>query len=109
MSIQETGRLNVAAQFVNSTAEKTTNITKIEKDGVTLTEANTPIETGASRVFVRGNQIEVLDKGNYKLMLDGKKKTTLIILIPLMKLKSKAHGRLFFRKNHYWVSHYQSH
>jgi hypothetical protein len=61
-----------AAFYVFSKAEKTINITKIKKDGVLMTEGNTPFKAGTSRVIAQNNAIEVLDKGNYSLTLsDG--------------------------------------
>jgi len=62
-----------AAFYVFSKAEKTTNIIKIEKDGKELIAGNTPLEVGASNLFVKDNQLEVFDKGEYKLTLAGGK------------------------------------
>ena len=56
-----------AAFFVFTKSDKTTNITKIEKDGIELTEGNTPFIIGASRVFVDESKLEVFDKGEYNL------------------------------------------
>ncbi|NQU51262.1 MAG: glycoside hydrolase family 2, partial [Bacteroidetes bacterium] len=52
-----------AAFYVFSKAEKTKSITKIEKDGNRITDGNTPFTTGASRVFVRNNKLEIFDRG----------------------------------------------
>jgi hypothetical protein len=56
-----------AAFYVFTKANKTNNILKIEKGGKPLNEGNTPFTTGASKVFVRSNQLEVLEEGEYKL------------------------------------------
>ena len=53
-----------AAFYVFSKAEKTDHITKIEKDGKKLVEGNAPFTTGASKVFIRNNKLEVLDTGS---------------------------------------------
>ena len=64
-----------AAFFVFTKAEEVTNITRIEKDGKELTEGNTPFITGASRVFVDEDKLEIFDKGEYNLTFeDGKEK-----------------------------------
>jgi hypothetical protein len=62
-----------AAFYVFSKAEKTTNITKIEKDGKGLIVGNTPLDAGSSGVFVNNNQLEVFDQGEYRLTLAGGK------------------------------------
>ena len=59
-----------AAFYVFSKAERTTSITKIEKNSHELTEGNTPFTAGASRVFVDNNKIEILDEGEYNLTLN---------------------------------------
>lgn len=56
-----------AAFYVFTKAEKATHITKIEKDGKELSEGNTPLITGASRVFVGESKLEFLDKGEYNM------------------------------------------
>ena len=62
-----------AAFYIFSKAENANQITKIEKEGKSLTEGNTPFTTGASKVFVRDDQLEVLEGGEYYLALeDGK-------------------------------------
>ncbi|HEC43963.1 MAG TPA: glycoside hydrolase family 2 [Bacteroides sp.] len=68
-----------AAFFVFTRAEKESNITRISRDGKALTAGNTPLEVGASGVFVRGNQLEVFDKGEYKLTEVGGKEITISI------------------------------
>jgi hypothetical protein len=62
-----------AAFYVFSKAERTDNIIKIEKGGEILTEGNTPFTTGVSKVFVRDNELEVLEGGKYKLTVSGGK------------------------------------
>ena len=66
-----------AAFYVFSKAEKINHITKVEKDGKTLIETNTPFTTGASKTFVRNNQLEVFEKGEYKLLTSAKKEFTI--------------------------------
>lgn len=56
-----------AAFYVFRRAEKMNNIAKIEKDGKVLTAGNTPLETGASGVFVGTHALEVFDHGEYRL------------------------------------------
>lgn len=60
-----------AAFYVFSKAEKTNQITSIETDGKELTAGNIPLGVGASGVFVKENQLEVFDKGEYRLTLAG--------------------------------------
>ncbi len=62
-----------AAFFVFSKAEKENHITKIEKEGEILVEGNAPFTTGASKIFVRDNEIEILGEGDYKLTESGGK------------------------------------
>ena len=44
----------------------TNHVVSITKDGVVLCDGNTPLEVGASSVFVREEGLEVLEKGRYK-------------------------------------------
>ena len=62
-----------ATFYVFSKAEKTNNIIKIEKEGEILAEGNAPFTTGAPKVFVRYNKLEVLEGGEYKLTESGGK------------------------------------
>lgn len=65
-----------AAFYVFTKVEKSTHITKIEKDGKELTEGNTPFITGASSVFVDESKLELFDQGEYNLIFkDGKEVT----------------------------------
>jgi hypothetical protein len=66
-----------AAFFVFTRAQKESNITRISKNGKALTAGNTPLEVGASGVFLEGNQLEVFDKGEYKLKVSGGKEITI--------------------------------
>jgi hypothetical protein len=62
-----------AAFYVFTKAKKTNSFIKIEKAQEILTTGNTPFTIGASKVFVRSNKIEVLEKGEYTLTKsDGK-------------------------------------
>ena len=62
-----------AAFYVFSKAENRDNIVKIEKNGEPLTEGNTPLITGASRLVVKDNQLELIESGDYNLTFnDGK-------------------------------------
>lgn len=65
-----------AAFYVFSKAENANQITKIEKDGEILIGGNTPFTAGAAKVFVRDNELEVSEKGEYKITgSDGKEIT----------------------------------
>jgi hypothetical protein len=64
-----------AVFYVFKKADKTNNTTSIEKDGIRLTEGNTPLVTGASRVFVSNNSLEVIDNGEYKLAYSNGEET----------------------------------
>jgi len=66
-----------AAFFVFTRAQKESNITRISRNGKALTAGNTPLEVGASGVFLKGNQLEVFDKGEYKLKVSGGKEITI--------------------------------
>jgi hypothetical protein len=60
-----------AAFYVFRKTGKTNHITSIEKDGRKLTAGNTPLESGASDVFVKEGQLEVFEQGEYTLTLAG--------------------------------------
>jgi hypothetical protein len=62
-----------AAFYVFSKAENENHITKIEKEGEILVEGNAPFTTGASKIFVHDNAMEVLEAGDYKLTESGGK------------------------------------
>ena len=53
--------------------KKQITLSKLKKDGKALAEGNTPFTTGASKVFVRYNKLEVLEEGEYKLTESGGK------------------------------------
>jgi len=59
-------------------AEKVNHIAKIEKDGAVLREGNTPLETGASSVFVGNHILEVFEKGEYRITKPGGRETTIM-------------------------------
>jgi hypothetical protein len=67
-----------AAFYVFRKAEKANHITKIEKEDAVLTEGNTPLEAGASSVFVGNHTLEVFEKGEYKLTAAGGRETTIM-------------------------------
>jgi hypothetical protein len=48
-------------------------VTRITRDGVSLNEGNTPLEVGASGVFVRDGALEIMEAGRYDILFsDGK-------------------------------------
>lgn len=56
-----------AAFYVFSKADKENHFTKMEQEKKIVAHGNAPFTTGASNVYVRGNQIEILKEGVYKL------------------------------------------
>jgi hypothetical protein len=68
-----------AAFFVFTKAEEPIHVTKLEKDGIEITEGNTPLRTGASRVFVDDNKLELFDKGEYNLTGEDGREMKVII------------------------------
>jgi len=66
-----------AAFYVFSKDEKTNHFTKIEKQGKILVEGNTPFTTGAAKVFISDNRLEVAENGEYKLTDSNGKETTI--------------------------------
>lgn len=65
-----------SAFFVFKKSSEKPHVIKLGKDGTILTEGNDPLVTGASRIFVQDNQVEIFDKGNYQFNWDNGKKTT---------------------------------
>jgi len=59
-----------AAFYVFRKANDTNHIVKLEKDGKVIGGANAPFTTGASKAFVRNNELEVLEGGNYHLTFE---------------------------------------
>jgi hypothetical protein len=61
------------AFYVFRKAQPQRNIVRITQNGVPLTEGNTPLNVGASKVFVTDGQLEVGEKGSYEVtFVDGK-------------------------------------
>jgi hypothetical protein len=59
--------------YVFRKAKPGNRISRITKDGSGIHEGNTPLEVGASSVFVRDGTLEVREKGNYEVTFaDGK-------------------------------------
>jgi hypothetical protein len=61
------------AFFVFRKAKPGNRVTRITRDGHGIHEGNTPLEVGASSVFVRDGTIELLESGNYEVSFgDGR-------------------------------------
>lgn len=61
------------AFYVFRKAPSTGGIVRIAKDGVALNDGNTPLEVGASNLFVRDGGLEVMENGRYEVTFaDGK-------------------------------------
>jgi hypothetical protein len=61
------------AFYVFRKGKPTQRITRITREGIPLNEGNTPLEVGASGIFVRDDALEILEAGRYDLTFaDGK-------------------------------------
>jgi hypothetical protein len=65
--------------YVFTRAEIPPHVTGIYRDNRRLAEGNTPLEVGASGVFVKDGQMEVFDSGEYRLMLAGGKEIRITV------------------------------
>jgi hypothetical protein len=59
--------------YVFTRAKMPPHVTSIYRDNKRLTAGNTPLEVGASRIFVKDGQMEALDSGEYRLRVAGGK------------------------------------
>jgi hypothetical protein len=69
--IKEADRLGIEISMNIQSGAGDSGNPKIEKDGKSMTEGNAPFTNGASKVFVRDKELEVLEGGEYYLKLEN--------------------------------------
>jgi len=88
-----------ATFFVFRKGKKVNNITKIEKDGMVLSEGNTPLTKEASGVFAGNNKLEVTGKGEYKLTYENGKQITIDNPVAKKELDLEGPWNVTFMEN----------
>ncbi len=69
-----------SAFFVFRKSKENTHLAGIEKDGKPVSEGNDPLVWGASAVFVKDGQAEILGKGRYRFTGSNGRQTTVDVL-----------------------------